>query len=259
MQNEREPLAGRLEGYEKSCGSQPAAGNSLPDLKTLTSAAAGLGLLLACPHAEAAIVYNGAQNISLSNTTYLLDMDSDSVPEFRLFALAGSYYSIGSFYVNFGYAGILPVTSNVSWLGSSFVPERLSNVYNVGPAASWESWYGALASMWTSSTISGASSSYSYGNFRGERGFIGVRFEISGETKYGWIDFEGTVGSAGQGTIHGWAYEACTDEPIMAGATTGGADCDAIPTLNEWGMIILVGLLAAGGLVYGRKEEELVN
>ena len=103
------------------------------------------------------------------------------------------------------------------------------------------------------------SHSYSYGNFRGTRGYIGVRFQINGETKYGWIEFEG----AGQqtnhqpGIIHDWAYEACTDEPIVAGATTGGADCGTIPTLNEWGMIFLVSLLAAGGLAYGRKEEEL--
>ncbi|MEA1922501.1 MAG: IPTL-CTERM sorting domain-containing protein [Pseudomonadota bacterium] len=261
MQNERERLAGRLEGYEKSCGEQPAAGKSLPDLKTLTSAAAGLGLLLACPHAEAAIVYSGARNVSLSNNSFALDMDGDSVPEFDLFAYGFSFSGTTSgipYSTEYGIAAMFPVGANAAWLGTTFpFPARLSSGYNFGPAVSsslWGSGYGILAYS-IAVTYSGSTYySTSVGNFLGERGFIGVRFEISGETKYGWIDFEGVVGHAGQGIIHGWAYEDVSDTAIAAGATG-----EPIPTLNEWGMIFLVGLLAAGGLVYGRKEEELVS
>ena len=243
MKNERESLVGRLEGYEKSCGAQPAAGKSLPDLKTLTSAAAGLGLLLACPHAEAAIQWSGARNIHISvsnNPTYSLDMDGGGAIDFYL--VAGTWGGGGAagreVYITTG-------SSFASWLATttSYYVAKLSGGYTIAPSASlWTYSYGSLA----------YTGNFSGGNFLHVPGYIGVRFELNGDTKYGWIDFEGDANDGGQGTIYGWAYEDVTDAPIIAGDT--GA---AIPTLNEWGMIILVGLLAAGGLVYGRKEEEI--
>lgn len=259
MQNERERLAGRLEGYEKSCGEQPAACKNLPDLKTLASAAAGLGLLLACPHAEAAIVYSGAQNVHLSNTAsntyFALDMDGDNVPDFAFFASSSTSNSLTQSEIVVMY----PVVANAAWLETTpHHPARLLSPYSVGPAVPSSLWSASLGTLASSKTVS-SNLITSNGNFRGERGFIGVRFEISGETKYGWIDFEGVVGHASRGIIHGWAYEDVTDAPIEAGAITGSADAESVPTLNEWGMIFLIGLLAAGGLVYARKEEDLVN
>ena len=69
MQDEHDGLTGRLEVYGKSCG-EPVNDKSSVDLKLLTSAAAGLGLLLACPYAEAAVVYSGVQNINFSNNSF---------------------------------------------------------------------------------------------------------------------------------------------------------------------------------------------
>ena len=261
MQNERDGLTGRLEAYGKSCV-EPLTGKSSVDLKILTSAAAGFGLLLACPHAEAAIVYKGPYNISLSNNTFTLDMDSDGIADFDLVASNTGFASTTSsilYSYKIGIAGIIPLVPGASWVGTSSFPEKLSGGYAVGPnpVIPWYSSFGALAYSVIYTYSGDAVFNTFTGNFAGERGFIGIRFEISGETKYGWIDFEGVVGQPGRVIIHDWAYEACSDTAIEAGATSGGADCEAIPTLNEWGMIILVGLLAAGGLAYSRKEEAL--
>ena len=244
MLNECDSLAGRLDQYEKSCGA-PVVGKSLPGLKNLTSAAAGLGLLLACPYAEAAIHYSGEMNIVLDNsyTFYSIDMDGDGDPEFGL-------YGISYPQVPFGYFAVFR-TSGAAWVGnpSNFSPPRLSCAYDIGPTLPRDSYvwddnfYGLL-------TYFGGS--YYYGNFSRARGYLGVRFQVDGENLYGWIDFQGDEN--GHGIIHGWAYED-SGAPIAAGA--GSDNCEVVPTLNEWGMIILVSLLAAGGLAYTRKEEEL--
>jgi hypothetical protein len=71
-------------------------------------------------------------------------------------------------------------------------------------------------------------------------------------THYGWIQFRTTydnVQSTSQ--ILGWAYETEPDKPIHI------EDCQAIPTLNEWGVLILAGLiLAEGGRRLRKKSIE---
>ena len=211
-------------------------------------------------------MYSEPQNIVVSlnnsNSDCPIDFNEDGNPDFVFFAF--DYTSergivfLPPSYLGSGYGGFIVEGTST---GSLPVPARLSCGYNIGyplDSAGTFNWnfsllppvsYGLLASTGISS----------YGNFIGERGCIGVVFSIGlGPPFFGWVDFEGDVQDAARGIIHGWAYENQPLVPIAAGATPdGGCSCEAIPTLNEWGMIILVGLLAAGGLAYSRKEEEL--
>ena len=58
------------------------------------------------------------------------------------------------------------------------------------------------------------------------RGFMGLRFVVAGNTHFGWADL--TLNPDFSVTLHSFAYEACADEGISAGATTGGADCSTV-------------------------------
>jgi hypothetical protein len=57
------------------------------------------------------------------------------------------------------------------------------------------------------------------GNFVLVRAYVGVHFEIEGQTHYGWIDLENATLGGGAGfKAYGWAYETEPNTPIAAGA-----------------------------------------
>lgn len=83
---------------------------------------------------------------------------------------------------------------------------------------------------------------FSTGNFINASGYIGVRFNIGDASHLGWIHFNSN-GSTRE--ITGWAYD---DEPDTT--------CQDIPTLNEWGLLILAGLILAEGARRIRRKED---
>ncbi|ETR65781.1 MAG: hypothetical protein OMM_13722 [Candidatus Magnetoglobus multicellularis str. Araruama] len=97
-----------------------------------------------------------------------------------------------------------------------------------------------------------------YGNFLGKTGFIGVQFQQGNDTHYGWIHFEGPNPPT-YGKIIDWGYESEPDTPILAGAPkyTQPTKTHTIPTLNEWGMLILMALILEEGLRRMRREKAL--
>jgi len=117
-----------------------------------------------------------------------------------------------------------------------------------GPAGNWLSFYpyyyfpGILGLNYYSQQI---------GKFNGQEGYIGVRFLIGPNTHYGWIRFRGAADNS-SGTIIDWAYEDVAGAPIHLQAPPA-----PVPTLNEWGVIILMGLiLMEGTRRLKRKMEE---
>ena len=95
------------------------------------------------------------------------------------------------------------------------------------------------------------------GNFLGKTGFIGVQFKKGNDTHYGWIHFEGPNPPT-YGKIIDWGYESEPDTPILAGAPkyTQPTKTQTIPTLNEWGMLILMALILEEGLRRMRREKD---
>jgi len=57
------------------------------------------------------------------------------------------------------------------------------------------------------------------GNFLGQRGFAGLKFDIGGASHFGWLDLESSA-DARLLTIHGWGYETDAGTPIAAGSGT---------------------------------------
>ncbi len=139
--------------------------------------------------------------------------------------------------------------------GSAPVVDLPTN-YAIGPTVVNYSWTGEDGTVFSSTG----------GPFFGQVGCIGVRFRYTGMGGYyyGWIRFDGRSAPTA-GTIVDWAYEDTINSPINAGAIGGGqsvscsqieeASPATVPTLNQWGLLALIGLLAGGGAMALRKRE----
>ncbi len=101
-------------------------------------------------------------------------------------------------------------------------------------------------------------------------GYVGVAFEVNGNTHYGWIQLkieqEVDVQAAGTGgthtasscvTIMDYAYKTAAEEMILAGE--GALDSGEIPTMGEWGLITLAFLLLSFGTVLVERREQLIE
>lgn len=85
------------------------------------------------------------------------------------------------------------------------------------------------------------------GAFLDTRGFLGVQFQIGGNTHFGWVDLE-VDAILGATRIYGWAYESFADTQIKVGATS-----TAVP---EPGTLATLALGAAGVLAWRRRGEK---
>jgi len=74
------------------------------------------------------------------------------------------------------------------------------------------------------------------------RRYLGLKFQIYGQTHYGWarlsVHFEGAAGGL-EAHLTGYAYETIPNKPIIAGKTHG----PDVVTVQEGGSL---GALAAG-------------
>ena len=240
-------LESRLRGYAKSNVEYRDSGGSCSAFLFTASAAAGLGALICPPPAEAAVQYSGMKNLSMGTNAppviHHIDLDGDGVDDF-LFGfrnlefnfLGGSYRSI----YNVKLFQFAPAPGN-SVIGEQGVvnsytymaPARLPGNYTIQsalPATGTRQWmqagsvyflaarlqfyYGYYSSA--GSTTVTSNSSYSAGKFIGKKGYLGVRFQISGNTHYGWIQFTADE-DLKNGKILDWAYEDQPDTLIKAG------------------------------------------
>jgi len=212
-----------------------------------TSPAASIGKLCACSMAAgavlglsqpafSAIVYSGSRNIPVVGTVY------------GFWGIANSYFLLrGVGFISNAVAYIfIPAQQNII-ANFSNEADNLSTPFVISPAANWKESVGFRLQY----------GGY-LGNFINERGYIGVRISAGGGNwHYGWIQFDGTYDGVSGGRIIDWAYEDCVNVGIRAGATQNSR-CGPypVPTLSEWGMIILIALLAGCGMHRIRKQRD---
>ena len=224
------------------------------------SIVAGAALAVAHP-ASAAVQYSGLQNITVSDGPAFIDLDGGGQDDF-VFAnyhkhtVGTNIYGINlmfPYYYGNAFVSTKTYFQTTTPGGSMMtysipVPQRMAASQTAGPVASWTSFfYGFLGD-------DGFFLGQPIGQFVGEEGYIGVRFNIGGPpgaTHYGWIRFRGAADYS-SGTIIDWAYEDVADTPIHLQAP----DPASIPTLNEWGIIILMGLILMEGTRRLKKKKE---
>jgi hypothetical protein len=228
-------------------------------LKVYSAAAAGV--LALAPSANAMIHYSGPKNLIVNpSNSHDIDLNGDATADFR-FAYS-EWYSSSSSYGKGPYIKGLNGGAHIGAPPGYYCTDaiRLASNYQIkGTLANnnyiWRTnYWDSLNGTYTGKTNN------CQGNFNNATGFIGVRFHTAAcqesNFNYGWIRYRGD--STTSGTIIDWAYEDTCNTPIAAGAKGSKVTATAVPTLDQWGMIIftlLLGGLAARILGKQGKEE----
>jgi hypothetical protein len=197
---------------------------------------APLVLLAAAGPAEAEIVYTRANITIKQNSSYSLDLNSDGVTDLVL--------SISHLPEKcpFAHTGVYDVFSETPASGNGAAgspPARLISGTEIGPNQTFYAGTGTMASLLDCEFISGAYNwinnqycGYDCFNPIGLKGYLGVTFQIDGETHYGWALLSVTVKKATAELVvvlNGYAYETVPGMPINAGQTTDGTSALSPP------------------------------
>jgi hypothetical protein len=218
-------------------------------LKVYSAAAAGV--LALAPAAEAAIVHSGPQNLPVSSSqSQSIDLNNDGTDDFIF-----GYFGLSSYPFPY-YVYLMSAAGGQGHIAGDAHsdPVRLPNNYPIGSNLPNPSYYWNNGQNTLNGSVFGSTDTM--GSFNNATGYIGVRFNASCGTAYGWIHYQGvtTIGNTATGTIIDWAYDN-TCQPIAAGQTRSIV---AVPTLNQWGMIVFTLLLGgiAARMLRKRGREE---
>ena len=161
-----------------------------------------VGLLGLARPTEAEIVYTPV-NITIGpNSSYNLDVNNDGVTDF----------TISTHYFCCIDGKILEKIDETPASGNGAEgspPARLIEGDQIGPS---QSFYGGTGIMACIQICTGNWNS----EFKGYGGFLGLSFQIDGETYYGWAKISVNM-KTDSATLHGYAYETIPGMPINAG------------------------------------------
>lgn len=212
--------------------------------KIISYSSIAAGALAMASQAEAAVVYSGPQNIvvNASNPVGLIDIDNDGNTDFAVYNL----YNIA--HIIYGNGQIIqeplpPYTYPI-------LVVNLPNGYNIDNTLGAGRYWIQAPPVGVLDVNYPGTGGY-YGNFIGKTGYIGVRFNATCGTAYGWIQYRAN-NDATEGTIIDWAYED-TCQPIKAGDKGQQV---AIPALTPAGIAIAAGLLSGVGIRALRKKKK---
>ena len=193
--------------------------------------------VLVASSANAAVIYTDVNPdvTVIGSGTYNLDLNNDLTADFSIEVSSSSFGStsrIRNLYAGrIGYSGNNAVARNASYYGA-----LLNTNVSVNASLAWAPYRQTLArSYFRSSSYSG--SMYTYSSMNGPwlnatDKFIGLRFEIAGQTHYGWARLDTRLDSTGgEFTIKDYAYESFSGVGILTG-DTGGPPADSTTALT---------------------------
>ena len=167
--------------------------------------------------------------------SYLLDLNGDLIPDFSFVtldeSLSGTFSGL-SYAVD--YAGAQLNTTVNQWAGenvitgtgrsasSDFVLVNIPQGSSVGAGNSWGSGSAILGiNADISIPLLGYSTNVQSGPMIGTTGFIGLKFDVGGNTHYGWARVEVTANGEIL-SIKDYAYDGTPNTAIVAGETGSG-------------------------------------
>jgi len=189
----------------------------------LAATAAGVGVLVLAQPADAKIIYTKAKKFIGRNSTLHLDLNHDGIPDFDLKDTYRTY--------SYSCAGELAVAAdrqkNAIWghtvRSQGYASALYANV-QIGPKGHFVSRGEMAAGSFTGGDRRASASGAGPWDDVKNR-YLGLKFQIKGETHYGWARLNVSVQSHGPAnvtaTLTGYAYETVPDKPIIAGKTKG--------------------------------------
>lgn len=253
-------------------------------LYSLAAAAASVSALALAQPAEGEIIITNKTIPIHANTVVLLDLNGDGVNDF-VFAL--SHYTIGNTSYNNLYvsqAHSPSVGNNV--IGKSYFASAMLRGAKIGPGGPFIHTYAHYGIPIEKSVLCtqncGGKSGYSFDQgLEGKWGgghpnrFIGVKFQIHGQTHFGWVRLTVTVKHKGNGkgptgtfsaTITEYGYESVANKSCGAGlagaATSDAVRASAVPgqaSVPKTGPALGMLALGADGMPIWRREEILTS
>ena len=228
------------------------------NMYALAAGAAGVSLAALTSPANAEIVYTPAHvSILGPRGFYHLDLNHDGVVDFTI-ANTTNYTTDQAFWDLFAKGP--PGNSIVgTFVGQGF-PASAHAFFagaQIGPGKHFFPGAAKLATFYY-----GGGGNSSHGNWVNVTSrYLGVKFQIGGQTHYGWARFSVKVTKSPINIfaeLTGYAYETVPNMPIIAGKTSGGAASGIPEALNAPAPAsATLGMLAMGApaLAVWRREE----
>jgi hypothetical protein len=184
------------------------------EMYTLAASAGGVALLALAQTSEAKIIYSKADQFIGTNGVYALDLNHDGAIDFLIKQRAAG--------------------TEISWFASLGAKEAFGNaieggnglvaaLYKGAPIGSHQQFirntYASGEVMFVGGCTGDEGNCSSTGQWRNvKRRYLGLKFQIGGETHYGWARLNV---SNFTGTLTGYAYETVVNKSIRAGQTSG--------------------------------------
>lgn len=191
---------------------------------SFAAGAAGVGLMVVQP-AAAEVIYT-QKDVQLSKGVLYIDLNDDGMPDFNIglnlrssFTYQDGHYHVAKLAVGGDMsASVIPSNGSAAALAPGAVIGQGRKFINV------HSKRGQMLKAWQFSSSSGIRVSSGKGNWKNAQSrFLGLKFQINGETHYGWarlsVNYPGFFQL--RVTLLGYAYESNPDMAIVAGQTSG--------------------------------------
>ncbi len=200
----------------------------------LAAGAAGVGLMGAAQPATAEVIYT-ATNETLTKGGLFFDLNLDGVPDFNLgfhtqssFTYQDGHYTARKLVVGGKVnASVIPSNGSVGALVAGSV---------IGSSRKFKDVTVQRQQMMFAQSFfssSGLRESSARGNWKDVRSrFLGLKFQINGQTHYGWarLTVQYNHYTRISATLLGYAYETVADQSIEAGQTAAGQIGEAAPS-----------------------------
>src|SRR5208282_14594 len=186
-------------------------------LYVTAASASGVGLLALAQPANAGVVYTRAHVVIAPNSTYLLDLNHDGMPDLTIRQHSYPGYS-ATLYVVPGSNGAVGARAGVASCdceGSAFAL-KAGVVVGSGDPFVVGAEFAKVKKI--------ESSIRSFGLWRNETNrYLAVKFDIDGQAHYGWARFsvEASYGAGVTATLTGYAYETVEGQSIKTGQIAG--------------------------------------
>ena len=222
------------------------------------ASAAGVGALALSQLCEAKVVYTPVHTLIASGETVPLDLDNDGIADFSIRNFVDTFEGSteGFLLLRLLQAGNQPRGDNV-YKRAAALPSRSP----VWPKAIFVSANSAIM-------ISANATHRCFGPWNNVMNrYLGLKFQISGKTHYGWARLSASCDSTHnhiKALLTGYAYETVPNRPILTGeakgpeSTGGGPSATLFLRRAPQPGTATLGLLALGspGLSIWRREEQ---